>query len=241
MWSSRRPSTETGERSSRALCDGRAAAASAALLGLGIVVGATWRPAVPASSGGLAGLTIALPSDQLLQTGRFTSIALSPDGKLIVYAAARGGGRTTLFLRPLDDLIARPIPGTTGAVTPFFSPDGRWLAFYADGALKKVPTTGGVPLTICEVPPVWSANWGDRDRILFATTAAPSGLWLVSANGGDAAQLTTPHADETRHGYPQILRGASRVLFSVQRDNGWRLALLRSRAPNMAAAPEMAE
>ena len=203
-----------------------AAAASAALLGLGIVVGATWRPAVPASSGGLARLTIALPSDQLLQTGRFTSIALSPDGKLIVYAAARGGGRTTLFLRPLDDLIARPIPGTTGAVTPFFSPDGRWLAFYADGALKKVPTTGGVPLTICEVPPVWSANWGDQDRILFATTAAPSGLWLVSANGGDAAQLTTPHADETRHGYPQILRGASRVLFSVQRDNGWRLALL---------------
>ena len=68
-----------------------AAAASAALLGLGIVVGATWRPAVPASSGGLARLTIALPSDQLLQTGRFTSIALSPDGKLIVYAAARGG------------------------------------------------------------------------------------------------------------------------------------------------------
>jgi Tol biopolymer transport system component len=93
-----------------------------------------------------------------------------------VYAAATDGGRPRLYLRALNELSPRAIPGTEGASTPFFSPDGRWLAFYADAELKRVSVTRGVPLTICEAPPVWSASWGEGDTIAFATTLAASGL-----------------------------------------------------------------
>ena len=77
------------------------------------------------------------------------------------------------------------------APAPFLSPDGRWLGFYADGALNKVSVAGGVPLTICDAPPVWSATWGESDRIVFATTLAASGSWLVAANGSEPEQITT--------------------------------------------------
>jgi serine/threonine-protein kinase len=150
---------------------------------------------------------------------------LSPDGALLVYAAAGDGGRPRLYLRPLSELSARAIPATDGASTPFFSPDGRWLAFYADGELKRVSVTGGVPLTICEAPPVWSATWEEGDTIVFATTLASSGLWQVSANGGVPTQLTTPEADVT-HGYPQILPGGTELLFSVRQGGAWHLSLM---------------
>ena len=173
-----------------------------------------------------ARLMITLPAGQALERGRFPSVALSPDGKLLVYAAAVDGGRTSLYMRPMDELVAQPIPATEGASTPFFSPDGRWLGFYANGLLKKMSVAGGVPLTICEAPPVWSASWGDGDRIVFATALVSSGLSTVSANGGEPAQLTTPKSGETQHGYPQVLAGGGQVLFSVRRENAWYLALL---------------
>ncbi len=203
------------------------AAAAAVLLTLGVAAGVTWwsaRVTSPRSS--LARLMITLPAAQALEKGRFPPVALSPDGRLLVYAAAVDGGRTNLYLRPLDELAARPIPATEGAGSPFFSPDGRWLAFYVSGLLKKVSVAGGVPLTICEAPPVWSATWGENDSIVFATTLPSSGLWLVSANGGEPVPITTPKSDEAQHAYPQLLPGGTHVLFSVRRDNAWRLALL---------------
>ena len=206
---------------------GALATAAVVLVALGAVAGVTWWPArlaPPESSS--ARVMITLPSPQALEKGRFPPVALSPDGRLLVYAAATDGGRTNLFLRPLDELSARPIPETEGASTPFFSPDGRWLAFYADGLLKKVSVAGGVPLTISDAPPVWSATWGENDRIVFATTLAPSGLWEVSANGGAPTQITTPEPDEAQHGYPQLLPGGRQMLFSVRRGNAWHLALL---------------
>ena len=87
--------------------------------------------------GGLARLTITLPAAQALEKGRFTPVALSPDGKLLVYAAAREeDGRPCTCGRSTSWPPARFPP--RGAPTPFFSPDGRWLAFYANGLLKKV-------------------------------------------------------------------------------------------------------
>jgi eukaryotic-like serine/threonine-protein kinase len=203
------------------------AAAAVALVVLGAAAGVLWWPVrVTSRPSSLTRLMITLPAAQALEKGRFPPVALSPDGKLLVYAAAVDGGRTNLYLRPLDELAARPIPATEGASTPFFSPDGRWLAFYANGLLEKVSVAGGVPLTICEAPPVWSATWGENDSIVFATTVAASGLWRVSANGGEPVQITTPKPDEAQHGYPQILPGGTQVLFSVRRKNAWHLALL---------------
>ena len=72
------------------------------------------------------------------------------------------------------------------------------------GLLHKVPVAGGLPLTICQSPPVWSATWGENDSIVFATSLPSSGLWLVSANGGEPVQITTPKSDEAHHGFPQL-------------------------------------
>jgi len=203
------------------------ATAAVALVALGAAAVATWWPGrVVSPRSPLARLMITLPATQALEKGSFPPVALSPDGKLLVYAAAVNGGRTNLHLRPLDELAARTIPATEGASTPFFSRDGRWLAFYANGLLKKVSVAGGVPLTICEAPPVSSATWGENDTIVFATTLPSSGLWLVSANGGDPAQITTPKSDEAQHGYPQLLPGGRQVLFSVRSKSAWHLALL---------------
>ena len=202
------------------------AAAAVALFIVGALAGARWWPGsavTPRSSP--ARVMINLPAPQTLERGRSSPVALSPDGALLVYAAATDGGRPRLYLRPLNELSPRAIPGSEGASTPFFSPDGRWLAFYADGELKRVSVTGGVPLTICEAPPVWSASWGEGDTIVFATTLAGSGLWLVSANGGTPAQLTMPESD-VAHGYPQLLPGGTEVLFSVRQGNAWRLSLM---------------
>ena len=223
--------TASNERERRFLVTPRTvwplAAAAAVLVALGAAAGVMWWPVrITSPRSSLERLMITLPAAQALEKGRFPPVALSPDGKLLVYAAAVNGGRTNLYLRPLDELAARPIPATEGATTPFFSPDGRWLAFYANGLLKKVSVAGGVPLTICEAPPVWSATWGENDSIVFATTLASSGLWLVSANGGEPVQITTPKPDEAQHGYPQLLPGATQVLFSVRRKNAWHLALL---------------
>ncbi len=202
-------------------------AAMVASIALGAVAGVTlWPGATTTSDSPVARLTITVPADQALEQGPFPPVSLSPDGSLLAYAAAVAGGRTSLFLRPLDELEARAIPETEGASAPFFSPDGRWVAFYADGMLKKVSVAGGVPLTISDAPPVWSATWGDTDRIVFATTLPGSGLWLVSANGGEPVQVTTPMANDEQHGYPQLLSGGTQALFSVRREDKWQLALV---------------
>jgi serine/threonine-protein kinase len=172
-----------------------------------------------------ARLMITVPPGLVVERGRFTSVALSPDGNLLVYAAGLRGGQTRLYLRRLDELDARAIPATDGANTPLFSPDGRWLAFYADGSIKKMSLAGGVPLTITESPAVSSASWVGNS-IVFATTLASSGLWLVSADGGEPVQVTTLKEGDAQHGYPQILPGGTHVLFSVLRPTGWQLAVL---------------
>ena len=203
-----------------------ASAAAAALLTLASMAAiAWWRTNIPPALSPVARAMIALPPEQVLERGRFSPIALSPDGTLLVYVAAVQGGQTRLYLRRLDELDARPIPATEGANTPFFSPDARWLGFYAGGALKKISLAGGVPLTISETPPVWSASW-QGDRIVFATTLVSRGLWTVPADGGDPVQLTTPKDGETQHGHPQGLPGGTHLLFSVLSDNAWHPAVL---------------
>ena len=124
--------------------------------------------------------TVALPADTVLDVGRSAPIAISPDGHVVVYTAVLGRGRTQLFVRRLDEIDGRPIPSTEGATTPFFSSEGRWIGYYAGGALRRVSLSGGVPLTLAETPPVWSAAW-DGNRIVFASSLAGSGLSMISA------------------------------------------------------------
>ena len=103
--------------------------------------------------------TVSLPhtDHSPLDSGLPVTVAVSPAGDRIVFAARRDGVER-LYSRRLDELDARPIPGTEGGIGPFFSPDGLWLGFYAEGALKKLALAGGTPITICPAVNVTGAS-----------------------------------------------------------------------------------
>ena len=172
-------------------------------------------------------LEVLLPSGARLAQSAAPPIAVSPDGSKVAYVALKPGGRTQIHLRPFDRFDAIPLAGTEGASAPFFSPDGEWIAFFANGALQKVSTGGGAALKIADAPSVWSAAWGVADTIVFATTGATNQLRWVSAGGGTAEALTTPDTaqGELQHAYPQMLPDGKGVLFSVVSEKGWFLEI----------------
>ncbi|MFQ5793351.1 MAG: TolB family protein [Acidobacteriota bacterium] len=144
--------------------------------------------------------------------------------------AAEGGGRTQLYLRALDEFQARPIPGTEDASAPFFSPDGQWVGFYANGRLQKVSVTGGGTLTLCDTPVApYGASWGSDDAIIFDLGGLMSSrLMRVSAAGGTPEALTGPDTEESAvvPRWPQVLPGGKAVLLTVSTDEGSRTAVL---------------
>ena len=113
----------------------------------------------------------------------------------------------------MDQLEPIPIPGTEGADNPFFSPDGQWVGFFAGGKLKKVPISGGAPLTLCEAQNVRGASWGTNDTIIFTPTGN-SELWQISAEGGMPQEVTTLDGDQS-HRWPEFLPDGKTVLFTV--------------------------
>ena len=144
-----------------------------------------------------------------------TSIALSPDGRQLVFAGLRGT-QQQLWVRRLDRAEATPIAGTEQAAAPFFSPDGRWIGFWSRGDLYKVPVSGGVPFKICHSRLSYGASWGTDDTIVFAD-GPEGGLRRVSAAGGVPQSLTTVEVSngEGSHRFPHVLPGASAVVFTV--------------------------
>jgi eukaryotic-like serine/threonine-protein kinase len=144
-----------------------------------------------------------------------TAVALSPDGRTLVFRAIRDAGGQ-LFVRPLDRLEATPIPGTEGGNSPFFSPDGAWIGFWANGELRRVPLRGGPASTIGRVPgaavPIFGASWGDGDVIVFATRA---GLWRVRADGGRPEAVSKPSEAEYAQYLPRLLPGGQAVLYTL--------------------------
>jgi len=176
----------------------------------------------------VARLVIALPPALQLERSASPSVAIAPDGSQLIYVAMSPGSRTQLYVRRLDRFEAVAVPGTEGASAPFFSPDGRWVGYYAQGALWKIAIEGGVPLKVCDAPSVWSATWEGSDTILFATMLASSGLWRVPAAGGAPEPLTTPEAErgELHHAFPEMLPDGRHVLFGILTDDGWRLGVL---------------
>jgi Tol biopolymer transport system component len=169
-----------------------------------------------ASTSGLTVVRLGVPvpaSDSLLPSGQQVA-AISPDGNTIVYRAVREG-RPQLFARSLTTLQSEPIPGTENAAAPFFSPDGRWVAFDGDGALRKVPVSGGSVVTICEAPGGANASWAG-DTIVFATTSGRV-LQSVPAAGGVPAPLTSLNRTrgDVSHEHPFLLPDGRLALFTV--------------------------
>ena len=186
---------------------------------LSVVVGITvWnlRPQPAPTSQPITRLTVTPPPTERLgarDAGLVVPVvAFSPGGTRLVYVANQ-----QLYLRPMDSLEARPLAGTEGAINPFFSPDGQWVGFFADGKLKKVSISGGAPLTLCNAPQGRGGSWGTDDTIVFGKLGA--GLSQVSAAGGTPQELTTLKEGETQHFWPHSLSGGKAVLFSVWSGN----------------------
>ena len=162
-------------------------------------------------------LSIPLPTDVLLDDDQQTNLAISRDGSHLVVSIVRDEG-TELLIRALDDPAVRLLPGTQNAFTPFFSPDGRWVGFFADGKVKKVSIDDGTLITICDAAGTSrGAAWGDNDVIVFPKHF-DGGLFRVSAAGGEAAvPLTKLDAErrERTHRWPQAIPGSDVVLFTV--------------------------
>jgi serine/threonine protein kinase/Tol biopolymer transport system component len=117
--------------------------------------------------------------------------AISPDGTKIVFRLRDGDAR--LLLRSLDSLTLQPLAGTEGGLNPFWSPDGRFIAFFAGGKLKKISLSGGTPVVICDVPPnANSGTWGTGDVILFTSGQNEKGILRVNAAGGEPAEVIRP-------------------------------------------------
>jgi len=162
-------------------------------------------------------------------------LAMSPDGTTVAYLGARlddleqssGGSARQLYLRRIDESEGRPIPGTEGAESPFFSPDGAWVGFAAAGKLQRVPIAGGAPLEICKSWNVFGASWGPDNTIIFGG-GINSGLMRVALAGGQPQPLTSPNLEkgEILHGFPEILPDGRTVLFTIGTGDGSRIARL---------------
>jgi serine/threonine protein kinase/Tol biopolymer transport system component len=142
------------------------------------------------------------------------SVIPSPDGSSIVYTAT-DKGRPKLYIRKLDELYGREIPGTVTASQPIFSPDGKWLAFIADGRHKKVLVSGGTPVTLREGGANNGADWASGDRIVLGAESDKSGLAWFSAAGGELNEFTTPANKNEQHLWPIVLADGKTIAFTI--------------------------
>jgi len=166
-------------------------------------------------------LTILPPEGASLVDVAVSGISLiSPDGRTIAFVAEKSG-QNMVWVRPLDSLEARPLPGTEGAMQPFWSPDSHSLGFSAQGKLKRIDIAGGPAQALAEVSNIAgnsaTAAWSSQGKILFAASAA-SNLFLVSAAGGERTEVTKLDSKlgEVSHLHPEFLPAGRHYLYHVR-------------------------
>jgi serine/threonine protein kinase len=200
---------------------------------VGLVAGAlatrlTWRASESPkwSGGGTRTLVSLSPAEQFSGSDRIsgegrpnrTAVAVAPDGRSIVFSGW-SGNQLQLYLRPLDDLEAKPLAGTEGGIGPFFSPDGQWIGYWTRRELRKIPLSGGPSVIVCQLESSpHGASWGTDDQIVLGQEGA--GLWQVPAKGGMPRPLTTldKSQGEVSHRLPHVLPDGNAVLFTATRN-----------------------
>ena len=177
---------------------------------------------------------------------------LSPDGSSIAFSATNADGKTALWIRPMNSLDARALPGTDGATFPFWSPDNQSIAFFTDGKLKTVELNGGSVQIVCDAQLGRGGAWGPGGVILFSANPS-SPLMRVTATGGNPVVLTTVDTTQhTSHRWPFFLpdgkhfvylalhhdpsKAATNALFYASLDGKENRALFRSQSNAVYAA-----
>jgi len=205
------PAVVTGRRRAR---EGVAWAACGLIALVALAFGVAWARRAPEPP--------ALVRFPLLMPSGFSNPSppvASPDGRKIAFAAD-GDGKRLIWIRQLDSIDARPLPGTDGVLRPFWSPDSRFLAFFAAGKLKKVDVAGGPPQTICEAPNGADGSWSPEGVILFDGRGNDP-IWRVSAAGGIAKTevAVDQKAGVFGVGWPEFLPGGRRFLYMKIAEN----------------------
>jgi hypothetical protein len=151
-----------------------------------------------------------------------TSAVVSPDGQLLVFTVVDSTGVPRLYVRSLECLSAQPLPGTEDALLPFWSPDSRFIAFFSEGKLRKIPAGGGSPEVICDAPGGRGGSWNRDGMIIFAPVALGP-LSMVSADGGEPVEVARPNPalHETGLRFPYFLPNGRHYLYvSLPRKQG---------------------
>ena len=176
------------------------------------VAGLWLRPGAPAAEP--LRFVVPPPPGALLPRPNVTPvIAAAPDGRRVAFVA-NSGGVLSLWLWSAEDGEARRLEGTDGATGPFFSPDGREIAFFAADELRRIPVAGGPATRIAGAPSGNAGTWGTDGTILFTRWFGPeSGLWSVPATGGDPRQrVPAPKLADLR-AFPSFLPDGQHYLF----------------------------
>jgi serine/threonine-protein kinase len=192
-----------------------AAAALAAVAA--VALWAPWRKTDRAADRPLTRLEVDLGSDVSLEpllTPTPSSLLISPDGTRLLYSASTAGGPQRLFTRRLDQLNATELAGTEGAFSPFFSPDGRWVAFFDGRRMKKISVDGGAAVALGEFNIFAGASWGEDGNLIIGS-GLNKGLVRVPSNGGAEEVVLELAGDELFHSVPQILPGTKAALIAV--------------------------
>jgi Tol biopolymer transport system component len=193
---------------------GRVWMLSTAVLALALLLGAAYATLRPRPDLPVARFAISLPEKSNFGFG----LAISPDGKRVAFVAQAAGGRNMLWVRPIDSLEARPLAGTETASLPFWSPDSRFLAFFANGKLSRVDAAGGPVQILCEAPDGRGGTWNQEGVLLFNPDGgATTPLLRVSAAGGTPTPVT--RLDTTRgdrnHRWPEFLPDGRHFIFFI--------------------------
>ena len=192
-------------------------AAGVALAALAIILPAmrNLREA-PTATRHLLKFEVGSPSDAVWSPSPNAStaqVAISPDGMRLAFVAGKRGEPSRVWIRPLDRTDAQPLAGTEGATFPFWSPDGRFVAFFAGGKLKKIAVAGEAPQTLCDVVAPRGGAWSPSGVILFARSQSPLGQ--VSQEGGAVTPAT--RFDEAQepifHYWPQFVPDGKHFLY----------------------------
>ena len=181
----------------------------AAMLAAAVAGGSVWSLDGPSGTPPtVARMRLTLPAGNDFYFNGRHLVAVSPTGRHVAYSAGLG-----LWIHSLDELEARPVAGAENeGRSPFFSPDGQWIAYYAAGELRRAPITGGTPVRMANAVNPWGASWAHDGHVYYGQ--GPAGIWRVPSTGGTPTRAVAVAEGEQAHG-PQLLPDGEWVLFTL--------------------------